>query len=135
MLCVCGKYAVCVWQIYCVFLTTHVCVDQMNKTNVRFSQTEIAWMTPLWGTASPFTLNTMLVYPERDDAKYPHSFLKASAPAKAAVDTKWDRLTALEKPLLPVFLGLVGDTKWLWDCLPVLIELHQELNTGIECID
>ena len=70
----------------------------------------------MWGASSAFTLNPLLVYADRDDAKELKDVLR-DAGAKPALDTVWNEVEVDGKPLLPVFSGLVGDTKWIWACL------------------
>lgn len=89
---------------------------QMDGTNIRFSQTEIAWLSPSFGTHSVYLVNPLAVYADKDENAAVARALH-SEEAMASLDTKWHHLTVDGKKLLPVFKGLVVDTKCLWTML------------------
>lgn len=101
-----------------IFYTGDACtMYQQDNTNVRFSQTEIAWMTPTFGTQSPFTLNPLLVYADKDHVKCLQKVLEEDARVRMTLDTTWQRLEVGGRPILPVFCGISGDTQFIWESL------------------
>ena len=82
---------------------------QLDNTNIRFSQTEISFQCLLFGVQSAYLLFPLIIYGNRDDAKY----LKLAQEGLPMMlfDNRWST-----SPLAKVH-GAVGDTKWIWQFL------------------